>query len=113
MSRKSRCGCRAWSRAESNAHHLAYLKGKTMTQRLANKTALVTAAGQGIGRAPAEAYAREGARVIATDINEALLATLSLSGGSSVRRLDVTDAAAIAALAAEVGEIDILFNCAG
>jgi 2-keto-3-deoxy-L-fuconate dehydrogenase len=84
-----------------------------MTQRLANKTALVTAAGQGIGRATAEAYAREGARVIATDINEALLATLALPNGGSVRRLDVTDAAAIAALAAEFGEVDILFNCAG
>ena len=81
-----------------------------MTQRLANKIALVTAAGQGIGRATAEAYAREGARVIATDINEANLATLA---GCTVRRLDVTDAAAIAALAAELGPIDILFNCAG
>lgn len=81
-----------------------------MTQRLANKTALVTAAGQGIGRATAEAYAREGARVIATDINEANLATLA---GCTVRRLDVTDAAAITALAAELGPIDILFNCAG
>lgn len=48
-----------------------------MTQRLANKIALVTAAGQGIGRATAEAFAREGARVIATDINEALLGTLA------------------------------------
>ena len=81
-----------------------------MTQRLANKTALVTAAGQGIGRATAEAYAREGARVIATDIDEKNLATLA---GCTVRRLDVTDAAAIAALAAELGPIDILFNCAG
>ena len=84
-----------------------------MTQRLANKLALVTAAGQGIGRATAEAYAREGARVIATDINEALLATLSLSDGCVVRRLDVTDAAAITALADEFGGVDILFNCAG
>ena len=81
-----------------------------MTQRLAGKTALVTAAGQGIGRATAEAFAREGARVIATDINEANLATLA---GCSTRRLDVTDPAAIAALAAELGGVDILFNCAG
>jgi 2-keto-3-deoxy-L-fuconate dehydrogenase len=86
------------------------MKGSAMTQRLANKIALVTAAGQGIGRATAEAYAREGARVIATDINEANLATLV---GCTVRRLDVTDPAAIAALAAELGPIDILFNCAG
>ncbi|RYE88152.1 MAG: SDR family NAD(P)-dependent oxidoreductase, partial [Oxalobacteraceae bacterium] len=84
-----------------------------MTQRLANKIALVTAAGQGIGRATAEAFAREGARVIATDINEALLGTLALPAGCSVRRLDVTDAAAISALAGELGGIDILFNCAG
>lgn len=81
-----------------------------MTQRLAGKTALVTAAGQGIGRATAEAFAREGARVIATDINEANLATLA---GCSTRRLDVTDPVAIAALAAELGGVDILFNCAG
>jgi 2-keto-3-deoxy-L-fuconate dehydrogenase len=81
-----------------------------MALRLANKTALVTAAGQGIGRATAEAFAREGARVIATDINESQLASLA---GCSVRRLDVTDAAAITALAAEIGNIDILFNCAG
>lgn len=86
------------------------MKGSAVTQRLANKIALVTAAGQGIGRATAEAYAREGARVIATDINEANLATLA---GCTVRRLDVTDPAAIAALAAELGPIDILFNCAG
>ena len=86
------------------------MKGSAVTQRLANKIALVTAAGQGIGRATAEAYAREGARVIATDINEANLTTLA---GCTVRRLDVTDPAAIAALAAELGPIDILFNCAG
>jgi 2-keto-3-deoxy-L-fuconate dehydrogenase len=81
-----------------------------MTQRLSNKTALVTAAGQGIGRATALAYAREGARVIATDINPALLAGLE---GCATRQLDVTDPDAIAALAAELGGVDILFNCAG
>lgn len=81
-----------------------------MTRRLSNKTALITAAGQGIGRATAEAFVREGARVIATDINEAQLATLA---GCITRKLDVTNAAAIAALAKEFGAIDVLFNCAG
>lgn len=81
-----------------------------MTQRLSSKTALVTAAGQGIGRATALAFAREGARVIATDINPELLTDLE---GCATRRLDVTDADAIAALAAELGSIDVLFNCAG
>jgi 2-keto-3-deoxy-L-fuconate dehydrogenase len=81
-----------------------------MTQRLSNKIALVTAAGQGIGRATALAYAREGARVIATDINPALLTGLE---GCTTRQLDVTDPDAIAALAAELGGVDILFNCAG
>jgi 2-keto-3-deoxy-L-fuconate dehydrogenase len=78
--------------------------------RLSGKTALVTAAGQGIGRASAEAFAREGARVIATDRDEALLASLA---GCDARRLDVTDAAAIAALSADLETIDVLFNCAG
>jgi 2-keto-3-deoxy-L-fuconate dehydrogenase len=81
-----------------------------MTQRLSNKIALVTAAGQGIGRATALAYAREGARVIATDINPALLTGLE---GCATHELDVTDPDAIAALAAELGGVDILFNCAG
>lgn len=82
----------------------------TMTGRLAGKTALITAAGQGIGRATVEAFVREGARVIATDINQAQLATLR---GCTTRVLDVTDAAAINLLAAEIGAIDVLFNCAG
>jgi len=84
-----------------------------MTQRLAGKKALVTAAGQGIGRAVAEAFAREGAAVIATDINEAALAELASVPGITARRLDVTDPAAIDALAAEIGALQVLFNGAG
>jgi 2-keto-3-deoxy-L-fuconate dehydrogenase len=85
------------------------------SQRLAGKTAFVTAAGQGIGRATALAFAREGARVIATDVNAALLDALSADLGSRghVQRLDVTDADAIAAAAAQHRDVDVLFNAAG
>lgn len=82
-------------------------------ERLHGKTALVTAAGQGIGRASAERMAREGARVIATDVNAAALAELGRIDGIEARHLNVLDPAAIAALAADVGTVDILFNCAG
>jgi len=78
--------------------------------RLADKTCLVTAAGQGIGRATAERFAQEGARVVATDINAATLATLA---GMETRRLDVTDAAAIAGLFTELPAFDVVFNGAG
>ena len=80
--------------------------------RLTGKTALVTAAGQGIGRASALAMAREGARVIATDVNEAALKDLA-DQGLDARPLNVRDAGAIAALAADLGAVDVLFNCAG
>lgn len=80
---------------------------------LAGKTALVTAAGQGIGRATALAFAAAGARVIATDINPHLLSELDGTAGLSTRVLDVTDAAAIRQLAAEVGALQVLFNGAG
>lgn len=81
-----------------------------MAGRLAGKVAVITAAGQGIGRATAELFAREGATVIATDINETLLAGLA---GCQAERLDVTDPAAVQALADRLGPIDVLFNCAG
>ena len=84
-----------------------------MTQRLAGKTALVTAAAQGIGRATAEAFAREGARVIATDINDAALAELQGLAGIELRHLDVTDKQAVSALVAAVGPLNVLFNGAG
>jgi 2-keto-3-deoxy-L-fuconate dehydrogenase len=78
--------------------------------RLQGKTAFLTAAGQGIGRAVAEAFVREGARVIATDIDERLLATLQ---GCTTQRLDATDPTAIQAAAAAHGPVDVLFNGAG
>jgi 2-keto-3-deoxy-L-fuconate dehydrogenase len=85
-----------------------------MPDRLKNKTAVITAAAQGIGRATALAFASEGARVVATDINaEALDALSRESPNVRTMRLDVRDPAAITALAAELGAEDILFNCAG
>ena len=84
-----------------------------MTLRLQGKTAFVTAAGQGIGRATAEAFVREGARVIATDINEALLADLAKATGCETRLLDVTDANEVSAAAQAAGAVNILFNGAG
>ncbi len=82
-------------------------------ERLHGKTALVTAAGQGIGRASAERMAREGAKVIATDVNDAALAELAQVPGIVARKLNVLDPAAITALVDEIGPVDILFNCAG
>jgi 2-keto-3-deoxy-L-fuconate dehydrogenase len=81
-----------------------------MTGRLLGKRAIVTAAGQGIGRASAELFVREGAEVLALDINEGALATLT---GCRTARLDLLDADAIARLADQETEVDILFNCAG
>ena len=84
-----------------------------MTGRLAGKRALVTAAGAGIGRAIAIAFASEGARVIATNRTGARLDGLSDEGVAEVHELDVTDAAAVRALSEQVGAMDILINCAG
>ncbi|HET9373987.1 MAG TPA: SDR family oxidoreductase [Chthoniobacterales bacterium] len=81
-----------------------------MSGRLAGKTALVTAAAQGIGRATAETFAREGAQVIAADINEVALSDLQ---NVQALKLDVTRPEMIAECAARIGQIDILFNCAG
>lgn len=84
-----------------------------MSQRLAGKRALCTAAAQGIGRATVLAFAREGAEVIATDINDALLAEMAEDASITAHRLDVRDSAAVKALAQELGAVDVLFNCAG
>ena len=80
-----------------------------MAGRLAGKTAVLTAAAAGIGRATAEAFQREGARVIATDIDVDGLVGLD----AEKRKLDVRSSEAVAALAREIGAIDVLFNCAG
>lgn len=84
------------------------------SQRLQGKTILITAAAQGMGQASAIAAAREGAQVIATDINAALLAELAAAHpGIRTHVLDVRSPQAIALLAQQVGDIDVLFNCAG
>lgn len=79
-------------------------------KRLHGKTALITAAAQGIGRASAELFSSEGARVIATDINIDALQDLS---GCEIHQLDVLNPHAIRALSEKIGAINILFNCAG
>jgi len=84
-----------------------------MAGRLAGKTAFITAAGQGMGQAAALAFTREGARVWATDINGMTLKAIDGKDGIRTRVLDVTDEEAITRTGKEVGDIDVLFNCAG
>ncbi len=84
-----------------------------MTGRLKGKRAFVTAGAVGIGRACAVAFAREGATVIATDIDEKNLVALNAEVVSEVAVLDVRDSAAVEAMAKRVGSVDILLNAAG
>jgi 2-keto-3-deoxy-L-fuconate dehydrogenase len=89
-------------------------KGKTlMTDRLKGKRAFVTAGAVGIGRACALAFAREGATVFATDLDEKAVALLTKDGVAETARLDVRDTAAVEAMAKKVGPVDILLNAAG
>ena len=80
---------------------------------LKGKRAVITAAAQGIGRATAEAFAKAGAEVWATDINSAKLEELKGTPGISIRMLDVRDGADVSRFGKEAGPIDVLFNCAG
>lgn len=82
-----------------------------MANRLQGKKALITAAGQGMGRAAALAFAREGAHVVATDVNAKLLE--GLERGIATSQLDATDERAVTAFVEKTGAVDILFNCAG
>jgi len=84
-----------------------------MTGRLAGKTALITAAGQGIGNASAIAMAREGAKVVATDVNPKLVEALKGTPNVDARVLDVLDDAAVKRLIGELPPLDVMFNCAG
>jgi 2-keto-3-deoxy-L-fuconate dehydrogenase len=84
-----------------------------MSLSLENKRVLLTAAGQGIGRASALAFARAGAKVIATDINAAALKSLSTEAGIETYVLDVLDGDAVNRVVAATGPFDVLFNCAG
>lgn len=81
--------------------------------RMKGKRAFLTAAGAGIGRATALAFAREGAEVIATDLKAELVKDLTSLGIAAVHPLDVRDTAAVRGLAGRVGAVDVLFNCAG
>jgi 2-keto-3-deoxy-L-fuconate dehydrogenase len=96
--------CRVAPSAAKEAENVSY-----SLARLQGKTALITAAGAGIGRATALAFAREGCRVVATDLDAAKLEGLP----GELHALDVRSTDAVRALAARIGPVDILFNCAG
>lgn len=82
-------------------------------QRLEGRRCLVTAAGQGIGEAIARRLVAEGGAVVATDINDAALASLAADTGAEIANLDVTDAGAVADIVAGTGPFDVVVNCAG
>lgn len=84
-----------------------------MTNRLANKIVLITAAGQGIGRASAELFAAQGAKVFAADINDAALTELDQIPNITALKLDVTNKQAVQGLPKKIGTLDVLFNCVG
>ncbi len=84
-----------------------------MADRLKGKIAFCTASGAGIGHAVATAFAREGARVIASDVNDAAFADLTRAGVAECVKLDARDAKAIEAQAKRLGAVDVLFNAAG
>ena len=96
------------SSQDTGVREISNLSGK-----LQGKSAVVTAAAQGIGRAAALAFAREGAAVTATDINLEKLQEIAATPGISVRKLDVTDRTAINTLVTELAAPRILLNCAG
>ena len=98
----------------ASASGFYFLRGGCFSMAdLNGKIVFITAAAQGIGRASVEAFVKAGARVIATDINEAKLKELDGLAGVTTRVLNVLDADAINAAVAEIGRIDVLFNCAG
>src|SRR3954453_3330406 len=100
-------GCRSRAPGHERNSHISVRK--FMSRKLEGKIALITGAAAGIGRATTELFASEGARVIATDRDLKGLDGLP----ADTHQLDVTDAAAVTALAQKVGKIDVLFNCAG
>src|SRR5690625_3223932 len=84
-----------------------------MNQNLAGKTVFITAAGQGIGRASALAFAKAGAIVHASDLNEETVSSLASEADLTTHVLDVRDANAVKRVLEGVGPVDVLFNCAG